>query len=111
MNKMYRFTQSEERLKHVFENRLRKAASLLTERRRRGQDVRLLDCLQFSDKGQVLLKNKDIREQLEIPSRREGRARIKTLESLRNNLAHSQDIRKQLRLSARAKSKSWRKFW
>ncbi|MHC4946368.1 MAG: hypothetical protein ACYTG7_25425 [Planctomycetota bacterium] len=76
----------------VSEGRLAKAKNLLAERRRRRQEADLVSCLQLSDKGQLLMKNPEIREYLEIPSRKEGNQRIKMIEALRNNLAHSQDI-------------------
>jgi hypothetical protein len=77
---------------HISENRLKKTESLMRERRRRGQDVRMIDCLQFSDKGWVLWKDPELRSGLEAQTRKEWEERVKTTESLRNNLAHSQDI-------------------
>lgn len=68
------------------------AENLLRERRRIGQDVRLLDCLQFSDKLHVLLRLEDIRCQIGAPSMRAAKESARMLESLRNNLAHSQGI-------------------
>jgi hypothetical protein len=77
---------------HVSEGRLQKAVALLEERRRRNQSPELLDCLQFSDKGQIIARNEEIRSLTQMQSRRQTEDLIKTLESLRNNLAHSQDI-------------------
>lgn len=74
------------------ENRLRMAEALLEERRRRNQDVELIDCLQFADKGQIVARNEAIRGLTRMTSRRAAEAAIQMLESLRNNLAHSQDI-------------------
>ena len=74
------------------EGRLQKAEELLAERKRRNQDLDLLDCLQFSDKGQISLKDETLRKQIGYESRRRGEDTIKQLESLRNNLAHAQDI-------------------
>jgi len=79
-------------MSHISEGRLTKARSLQGERRRRRQQVDLVSCLQFSDKGQIVMRNANIRESLEIPSHREGQERIRKIEDLRNNLAHSQDI-------------------
>jgi hypothetical protein len=72
--------------------RLEKAAVLQEERRRRNQDPRKLDCLQFSDKAQIVLRDEQLRQQAGFRSRRRGEQTIKDLEKLRNNLAHSQDI-------------------
>ena len=72
--------------------RLQKAQDLQKERRRRDQDPRLLDCLQFSDKAQIVVRDENLRKQVGFESRRRGDQVIKNLEKLRNNLAHSQDI-------------------
>jgi hypothetical protein len=74
------------------EGRLRKAEELLEERRRRNQALSLLDCLQFSDKGQIVMKMPELRSRTRFESRKAGEQVIKRLESLRNDLAHNQDI-------------------
>ncbi len=74
------------------EGRLQKAETLLQERKRRHQDVDLLDCLQFSDRGQIVLRNENLRQQTGFASKSQGQQTVKELEALRNNLAHSQDI-------------------
>jgi hypothetical protein len=74
------------------ESRLQKAEVLLEERRRRNQDLDLLDCLQFSDRGQIVLRNEELRKRAGFVSRNRGEQTVKELEALRNNLAHSQDI-------------------
>jgi len=72
--------------------RVQKAEELLVERKRRNQCVGLLDCIQFSDKGQILARNEEIRRGTQFESRRRVEQVFKELERLRNNLAHSQDI-------------------
>ncbi len=72
--------------------RVAKANELLIERRRRNQAVHLSQCLQLSDKGQILIKHEPTRKILGIASVRQGRETIKMIETLRNNLAHAQDI-------------------
>jgi hypothetical protein len=74
------------------EGRLQKATALLEERRRRSQNLRLIDCLQFSDKAQVIARNEAIRCLTKFTSRRQVEDACRALENLRNNLAHSQDI-------------------
>lgn len=74
------------------ESRLQKAQALLEERQRRNQNLELIDCLQISDKGQIIARNEEIRRLTRMQSRRQAEQTIKVLESLRNNLAHSQDI-------------------
>jgi hypothetical protein len=73
------------------ETRLQKARALLDERRR-NQTPALVDCLQFSDKGQIIARNEDIRSHTVFGSRRQAEQAVKQLEQLRNNLAHAQDF-------------------
>jgi hypothetical protein len=74
------------------EKRLALAKKLQEERNRRGQNVELIDCLQFGDKGWIITYNEEIRAALGHKSRQETRKAIKEFESLRNNLAHTQEI-------------------
>ena len=69
-----------------------KAVELQQERRRRGQNAELLECLQYGDKGMILSRDKEVREALGQKSRREAIQSFKELETLRNNLAHTQEI-------------------
>lgn len=59
---------------------------------RRVQSPRLFDCLQFSDKGQIVARCEAIRRQTVFASRSQAEEAVKKLEQLRNDLAHSQDI-------------------
>lgn len=72
--------------------RLGKAQALLAERRRRGQHVDLADCLQLSDKAQILMEDPQHRAAFDLGSKGAAKRVIADLESLRNNLAHAQDI-------------------
>jgi len=76
------------------DGRLQKAQALVDERSRRKQRVRLLDCLQFSDKGQIVARHEAIRQLTIFSSRRQAEDAIRKLEQLRNNVAHAQDILK-----------------
>ena len=78
--------------KYLSEGRLQKAIELQEERNRRGEHVELLDCLQLPDKAAVFIKDPEIRGQSEYKTKGEAARAVKRLESLRNNLAHSQDI-------------------
>jgi len=73
-------------------SRIAKARELQAERARRGQTVDLVDCLQYGDKGWILSYDEDIRAALGLESRSAARKTLKEMESLRNNLAHTQDI-------------------
>ena len=77
---------------HLAPGRLAKAVELRAERERRGRPARLLDCLQFSDKGLLAIRIPAIRAPLGNPSGKELRRALKELEELRNHLAHAQEI-------------------
>jgi hypothetical protein len=72
--------------------RLAKARELLAERERRGQRVTLIDCLQLSDKSRILMRDPEVLKDAGFPSRRTATETMKRLESLRNSLAHAQEI-------------------
>lgn len=74
------------------DKRVALAKQLQEERNRRGQQVELIDCLQFGDKGWIITYDDELRESLGHKSRRESRHAIKEFETLRNNLAHTQAI-------------------
>jgi len=77
---------------HLPDGRLDKAKALHQERLRRQQPCRLVECLQLSDKGQLLVEHTDGLKLFGLKSKREGKRVVKEFESLRNNLAHGQDI-------------------
>jgi len=72
--------------------RLELARKLRDERRRRGQRCDLVDCLQLSDKADVLMRSPEQLAAFGFDSRKSAGRVIKELVSLRNNLAHAQDI-------------------
>jgi hypothetical protein len=75
--------------------RRRKAEEFFRERQRRGDvaaTLRLVDCIQFSDKGQILAKDALARRLIGFPSRKRGEQAVKAVVSLRDKLAHAQDI-------------------
>ncbi len=76
----------------ISEGRLRKAQHLLGERQRRSQSVSLIDCLQLADKAQIVLSDPEMLADAAFESKRVAKQAMRDLESLRNNLAHSQDI-------------------
>jgi hypothetical protein len=79
-------------MQYVSPARVDKARELLAERQRRGQAVSLLDCLQFADKAQIVVRDEALRKRAGFASRRRGDEAIAGIERLRNNLAHAQDI-------------------
>jgi hypothetical protein len=73
-------------------SRLEKTRELQRERERRNQHCELIDCLQLPDKLQILLEHPPVMETMGWTSKRMAKQRIKELESLRNHLAHSQNL-------------------
>jgi hypothetical protein len=76
----------------ISSERLRLAENLQSERRRRNQPCDLLDCLQLPDKAQILMQDPAQLAEFEFKTIGAAKRVIKDLESLRNNLAHAQDI-------------------
>jgi len=76
----------------VSDERMAKARQLLEERKRRNLGGDLLDCLQFSDKVQIATQGLSHLQGLGFSSASAAKKVIKEMESLRNNLAHGQDI-------------------
>ena len=72
--------------------RLQKARDIQQERQRRNMYCDLIDCLQLSDKAQILISSDKGMERLGFDSKSVAKRAIKELESLRNHLAHAQDI-------------------
>jgi hypothetical protein len=73
-------------------SRLQKAEELQAERLRRGSETPLLHCLPFSDKGQIVARNRDLLDSFAFASRKRAEAVFKALERMRNNLAHMQPV-------------------
>ncbi len=72
--------------------RLEKAREIQTERQRRNIHCELIDCLQLADKGQILMGDAVAMQRLGFERKSAAKRTIKELESLRNHLAHAQDI-------------------
>jgi len=72
--------------------RLKLAQELQLERRRLNQHSELIDCLQLADKGLLLINDPILFSSLGIRSRSAAKKVLKQFQSLRNNLAHAQDI-------------------
>jgi len=79
-------------VKFAGDARLAKAKQLKAERERRGQHCELLDCFQLSDKAFIYMSEPSHIEEFGYTSKQEAKKAIKEFESLRNNLAHGQDI-------------------
>jgi len=83
---------NEEWTERLSPGRLEKAKHLRRERRRRGVECLLLDCVQVADQAQILMTMPEERLAFGFESKGAAREVIRQFQSLRNNLAHAQDI-------------------
>ena len=73
--------------------RREKVEKLFEKRKKKNEEIDLVDCLQFCDKYTIISKTEDILEKLQYgKKKKEFCTLLKELEELRNNLAHAQDI-------------------
>ena len=59
---------------------------------RRNIYFEVFDCLQLLDKGLILMESESAMKRLGFETRGAAKRAVKELESLRNHLAHAQDI-------------------
>ena len=78
--------------KLLSQSRLDKVSGEFSRRREKDIEIDWADCLQFCDKREILLKSDEIKQLLDIKSKRGIESLLKKAEELRNNLAHAQDI-------------------
>jgi hypothetical protein len=79
----------------ISRQRIERATRLQAERERRKEKRQLLDCLQLSDKIEILISDPSELSALGIPSATAARRVSSEIESLRNSLAHAQDFVEQ----------------
>ena len=73
------------------DGRIEKAKDILKGRQDKNEAIDLADCLQFCDKREIIVKTKDLCDELEFP-KAELKKILKKLGKLRDDLAHAQDI-------------------
>ena len=78
-------------LEHVSARRLEQARGLLAERAKLGQDLNLIECLQFSDKWQVLISSPQFVGMSSSNSKTGFTKLFRESEKLRDRLAHAND--------------------
>lgn len=74
------------------EGRRQNAEKILEERRKRNEELTLLDCIQFGDKKDLIADVQVYRDKLGLGSKKAARETLKNVRRLRDDLAHSQDI-------------------
>lgn len=73
-------------------DRLEQAELIQKQRESMGQNSDLVSCLQLSDKARVALSDDKKLQNYGFESRKDAKRRMKTMESLRNNVVHQQPI-------------------
>ncbi|HKZ64322.1 MAG TPA: CBS domain-containing protein [Thermoplasmata archaeon] len=68
------------------------ARDLQAERKQRNEAIDLADCLQFADKGQLILRSPQIRQFLGVITEGDPKVFLSKAVQLRNKLAHGQDL-------------------
>jgi hypothetical protein len=74
------------------DGRVLAAENLLHQRQLRNEAIDLADCLQFCDKREILVKDVKVREALGFATKGSATATLKSVEALRDRLAHAQDL-------------------
>jgi len=72
--------------------RLGLAEKVLADRQQRNAAIDLADCLQLSDKREIILGSDVLRDVVGFAAKKHGETLLTELEQVRNNLAHAQDI-------------------
>lgn len=76
----------------ISQGRLEKAREIKDERARRGRAIETVDALQFGDVGWLAVRYDGWYEYFGVESKKQAKRLVRQMESLRNALAHSQDI-------------------
>jgi CBS domain-containing protein len=78
--------------RHLSRSRVRLAERLYAERRERDEAIELIDCLQFCDKRDLVLRAAGSVAKFGLPTRRALERFLNDAEELRDLLAHGQDL-------------------
>jgi hypothetical protein len=76
---------------HLTETRRTKVAELRAARKLRNEEISEIDCLQLCDKRDILVQSNPARTTLGLGSKTKAAITLKSIEYVRDRLAHSQD--------------------
>lgn len=79
-------------MKSLKKPRLKQARRLFAERKARNEAIDLADCLQFCDKRMLVLCSEELLQRLGGLSKGKCEKLLKSIEKLRDKVAHSQDL-------------------
>jgi len=78
------------------DDRLEKARKIYNHRKRKNEEIDLVSCLQLCDKRDILASKEGIIGKLGFKSKNKWDKQFKNIEDMRDNLAHSQDLKEAL---------------
>lgn len=90
--KIKEYCPTKDDLYNISENRMKKAEEILKEKQCKNEALDIYDCLQFCDKKDISLENKEIFCKINIMSKKEMEQFLNNVINLRNKLAHGNDI-------------------
>jgi len=86
------FYQGDSWKKKLNKKRIAHAETIMSERVTRNESLDLVDCLQFCDKRDLTAAHPEIRRILHFTSKGSGIELLRSIEKMRDKLAHSQDV-------------------
>ena len=78
--------------KQLHQNRIESAKKIFNQRKNNNEALDLVDCIQFSDKRDLLMRKNEIWSDMGFTSKTAFRKFFTNAEQLRNKLAHAQEI-------------------
>lgn len=76
----------------ISEDRLRKANQLYERRVEKNEEINLIECLQISDKFDIIHKDKELRAFFQIPSKSKGKKDANAIRKLRDKISHANEL-------------------
>lgn len=76
----------------ISEDRLHKANELYVRRVEKNEEINLIECLQISDKFDIIHKDKELRAFFQIPSKSKGKKDANAIRKLRDKISHANEL-------------------
>ncbi|MGE7119421.1 hypothetical protein ACQKIC_04355 [Peribacillus sp. NPDC046944] len=76
----------------ISEDRLHKASELYERRMEKNEEINLIECLQISDKFDIIHKDKELRTFFQIPSKSKGKKDANAIRKLRDKISHANEL-------------------
>ncbi|WP_375090976.1 hypothetical protein ACDZ29_12880 [Peribacillus sp. RS7] len=76
----------------ISEDRLEKATELYRRRIDKNEDINLIECLQISDKFDIIHKDEELKCFFQIPSKSKGKKDANAIRKLRDKISHANEL-------------------